>query len=114
MEIRGRTYINKGQYGFYMTVKDREDAKVFLTVGFRKGQEPEEGGEFNLKNAFLSAYPTKSGDAKLKLVVLEYEQVAESPQRQATPPEAAPSGEAYHPATKFEKTADDGDGPLPF
>lgn len=113
MEIRGKAFINKGQYGFYMTVKDREDAKAFLTVGFRKGEEPDEGGEFNLKNAFLSAYPTKSGDAKLKLVVLDYEQVGESRPSEAPKRETAPSGETHHPATKFEEYTDM-DKPLPF
>ena len=112
MEIRGKTYINKGQYGFYMTVKDREDAKVFLTVGFRKGQEPDEGGEFNLKNAFLSAYKTKSGDAKLKLVVLEYEQVGESAPMESAPQATSRGTQAFYPATKFEQAGDDGE--LPF
>lgn len=118
MEIRGKTYLSKGNYGFYMTVKDRNDAKVFLTVGFRRDQEPKEGGEFDIKNAFLSAYPTKSGDVKLKLVILDYEQVSESAAPNAPVREAAhaplksPSGEEYHPAVKFEQTGIG--GKLPF
>lgn len=78
MEITGKTFINKGEYGFYTTIKDRQGAKVFLTVGFRRDEEPEAGGEFNLKHGFLSAYKTRKGEDKLKLVVMSYEQVAES------------------------------------
>lgn len=111
MEIRGKAFINKGQYGFYMTVKDREDAKVFLTVGFRKGEEPDEGGEFNLKNAFLSAYKTRNGESRLKLVVLEYEQVGVS-RYETNDAELSPSGKAYPPTTKFVDVDDDGE--LPF
>lgn len=77
MDITGKLFISKGNYGFYATLKDKQnDAKFFLPVSFRRDAEPQDGGEINIKNGFLTAYPTKDGGGKPKLMVMEYEYIA--------------------------------------
>ena len=102
MDITGKTFISKGKYGFYMTVKDKlNDTKAYLNVSFRKGEEPEDGGEFNINKAFLSASTSKTGEVKIKLFVMDYDN-----------PNASPSGKAYPKGVTFEET--ESNGVLPF
>lgn len=75
MEITGTMYIYKSQqYGGYSTyVTNQEKEKMYISVGFKKDQEPtEEKLKIEVKKAFLTFYKTKQGMAKPKIVVMEY------------------------------------------
>lgn len=117
MEIRGNLWVSKSQTGtgFYATIKDgKTDTKLFLSVGFKRGEEPEDGCEIDIGRGFLSCYQTKSGEAKLKLVVMDYtvKQMSEHTPKPTASAPVAPSGKPYPVSIKFEET--DGDGKLPF
>lgn len=105
MDITGKAFISKGNYGFYTTIKDKQnDTKVYLPVSFKKGQEPDDGGQFNIERAFLAVFAGKTGEAKLKLVVMDYSDAAGA--------NISPSGVPYPKGVTFEET--DSEEPLPF
>lgn len=106
MTITGDMYISK-KTGFYTTLKDRDDNRCFLTVGFRKGAEPEDGGKFQINEAFLTCYAAKNGDIKPKLMVLDYEAADEKPTERPVK-KTAPA------AQKKQQYIDVEDGELPF
>ena len=56
-------------------VDENEYTNFYINVNLPKGQEPEEKGTYkiNVKKGFLSCYATKDGDAKLNVVVQEFE-----------------------------------------
>ena len=69
-----KLYINKGQYGFYTTCKDREKVnKYYLNIGFKQDNEPTTD-QIEINNAFFSCYMSKEG-IKPKLVVMEFEDI---------------------------------------
>ena len=64
--------VYKNQYGFSTLAKNGED-KMYVSVQFRKGQEPtEEKTEIKVNDAFFSMYKDKNNLAKPKFVVLDY------------------------------------------
>lgn len=68
-----KIYVNKGNYGWQTRAVNGED-KMYIDVAFKKGQEPQETFcQIEIKNGFFSMYKTKTGLAKPKLVVMEYE-----------------------------------------
>ena len=72
MKLIENLTVYKNQYG-YSTIIKNQDQKMYVNVGFKKGQEPE--GEVNrivIENGFLSFYIDKNGIAKPKIVVLDY------------------------------------------
>lgn len=75
MDLVGTMYIYKNQqyggYSTYITNSDKE--KMYISVGFRKGQEPTEDKlKIEVTKAFLTFYKTKQGMSKPKIVVMEY------------------------------------------
>lgn len=118
MEIRGNLWVSKSQSGtgFYTTLKDgRTDTKMFVSVGFKRGEEPDDGCEIDISRGFMSCFLTKTGEAKLKMVIMEYavKQVSAYAPKPTPSGEIAPSGRPYPQAVKFEEVAG-GDGELPF
>lgn len=73
-----KIYVNKGDYGWQTRAVNRED-KMYIDVGFKKGQEPKETFcQIEIKDAFFSMYKTKTGLAKPKLVIMEYEVISKT------------------------------------
>ena len=75
MNLTGTMYIYKSQqYGGYSTyVTNQEKEKMYISVGFKKENEPtEEKLKIEVGKAFLTFYKTKQGMAKPKIVVMEY------------------------------------------
>ena len=105
MDITGKAFISKGNYGFYTTIKDKQnDVKVYLPVGFKKGQEPDDGGQFYINKAFFTVFAGKTGEARLKLFVMEYSNVDGG--------NISPSGKPYPQGTTFEEA--ESESSLPF
>ena len=66
-----KIYINKSQYGYSTTAKDKDkQLKIYIDVQFKKGQEPTTD-QIQLNNAFFSCYQAKDG-IKPKIVVMDY------------------------------------------
>lgn len=76
MNITGTMYIYKSQqYGGYSTyVTNKEKEKMYISVGFKKDQEPTEDKlKIEVKDAFISFYKNRVGAAQPKIIVMEYE-----------------------------------------
>jgi hypothetical protein len=72
MKLVEKLMVYKGQYGYSTLLKNNDD-KLYVQVGFRKGQEPYgEKAMIDIKDGFLSFYKDKNGFAKMKIVVLDY------------------------------------------
>lgn len=72
MKLVDKLMVYKGQFGYSTLLKNQED-KLYVQVGFRKGQEPfQEKAMIDIKDGFLSFYKDKNGAAKPKIVVLDY------------------------------------------
>jgi hypothetical protein len=72
MKLVERLMVYKGQYGYSTLLKNNDD-KLYVQVGFKKGQEPYgEKAMIDIKDGFLSFYKDKNGLAKPKIVILEY------------------------------------------
>ena len=66
-----KIYINKTQYGYSTTCKDKQgDIKTYLDIQFKKGEEPTTN-QIEINNAFFSCYKSKDG-IKPKMVVMDY------------------------------------------
>ena len=75
MKLVEKLMVYKGQFGYSTLLKNQED-KLYVQVGFRKGQEPfQEKAMIDIKDGFLSFYKDKNGLAKPKIVVLDYIEV---------------------------------------
>ena len=75
MKLTESLYVYKGQYGYSTLLKNNED-KLYVQVGFKKGEEPvEDKLQIDIKNGFLSFYKDKNGLAKPKIIVLEYDKL---------------------------------------
>lgn len=75
MKLVEKLMVYKGQYGYSTLLKNQED-KLYVQVGFRKGQEPlQEKAMIDIKDGFLSFYKDKNGIAKPKLVILDYTEI---------------------------------------
>lgn len=102
MKLVDKLMVYKGQYGYSTLLKNQED-KLYVQVGFRKGQEPfQEKAMIDIKDGFLSFYKDKNGAAKPKLVILDYTEL-----------ENTNRGDAWEPPTNepvFDPYGDD----LPF
>ena len=75
MDVTGKVYIYKSQqYGGYSTlIKNKDGEKMYLSIGFKKGQEPtEDKVQIEITKGFLSFYKTQQGLHKVKVVVMEY------------------------------------------
>lgn len=73
-----KIYVNKGNYG-WQTKATNNDEKMYIDVGFRKGQEPNQSFcQIKINEGFFSMYKTKTGLAKPKLVILDYEEIIKS------------------------------------
>lgn len=78
MQVTGKTRIFKDEFGgntYYKTTVSRktEDGtykNTRISVQFKQGQEAE--GDIEITNGFLSFYEDKTGNHKIKLVILEY------------------------------------------
>ena len=94
-----KIYVNKNDYGWQTQAKNGED-KMYIDVQFKKGTEPDTTFlRINIKEGFFSMYKTKTGFAKPKLVIMEYEKISKE--------EYIPNDEENH----FEITSED---ELPF
>lgn len=96
-----KIYVNKGNYGWQTQAKNGDD-RMYIDVNFKKGiKEPEETFlRIDIKDGFFSMYKTKTGLAKPKLVIMEYEKISKE--------EYLPNDEEQN---SFEITSDDD---LPF
>lgn len=75
MKLAGKLIIYKGEYGYSTLIKNGED-KLYVQVGFRKGQEPtSDKATIDISDGFLSFYRDKQTTAKPKLVILEYQEI---------------------------------------
>jgi hypothetical protein len=75
MKLVDKLMVYKGQYGYSTLLKNQED-KLYVQVGFRKGQEPlQEKAMIDIKDGFLSFYKDKNGAAKPKIVVLDFTEI---------------------------------------
>ena len=99
MKITEKLYVYKGQYGYSTLLKNQED-KLYVQVQFKKGFEPvQENAEININDGFLSFYRDKNGNAKPKIVILDYTEIDPN----------ADHGDAWeNPAATFD------DSDLPF
>ena len=71
-----KIYVNKGNYGWQTQAKNGDD-RMYIDVNFKKGTEPEETFlRIDIKDGFFSMYKTKTGLAKPKLVIMEYEKIS--------------------------------------
>jgi hypothetical protein len=62
----------KNQYGYSTLAKNGED-KMYLSVQFKKGQEPSsDKARIKIEDGFFSMYKNKVGLAFPKLVVMSY------------------------------------------
>ena len=80
MNISGKTRIYKNESGLYSTdiSNKKEDGtyeKMYVSVNFKKGVELENKTDINVTKGFLSFYKSKEGLAKIKLVILEFEEI---------------------------------------
>ena len=72
MKLTEKLMVYKGQYGYSTLLKNNDD-KLYVQVGFKRGQEPYgEKAMIDIKDGFLSFYKDKNGLAKPKIVILEY------------------------------------------
>lgn len=72
MKLVDKIYINRGQFGYYTTIKNGED-KMFITVGFKNGQEPADGTtQITILDGFLTFYKNKQGLPQTKIMILDY------------------------------------------
>ena len=63
----------KNQYG-YSTLAKNGDDKLYISVQFKKGTEPEgERARIKIKDFFFSLYKNKEGTAFPKVVIMDYE-----------------------------------------
>ena len=84
MKLTEKLMVFKGQYGYQTLLKKGEEDKLYIQVGFRKGQEPsKEKTIIDIRNGFLDFYKTKDGLAKTKIVILDYTEV-EPPEHEDT------------------------------
>ena len=71
-----KIYVNKSNYGWQTQAKNGED-KLYIDVQFKKGIEPDTTFcQIEIKDAFFSMFKTKTGLAKPKLVILDYEKIS--------------------------------------
>ena len=71
-----KIYVNKSNYGWQTQARNGED-KLYLDVQFKKGTEPDVTFcQIEIKDGFFSMYKTKTGLAKPKLVILDYEKIS--------------------------------------
>ena len=71
-----KIYVNKGNYGWQTRAVNGDD-KMYIDVQFKKGQEPQETFlQIKINDGFFSMYKTKTGLAKPKLVVMDYEKMS--------------------------------------
>ena len=79
MKLVDKLMVYKGQYGYSTLLKNNED-KLYVQVGFKKGQEPkQEKVMIDIKDGFLSFYKDRNGLAKPKIVVLDYTALEDTP-----------------------------------
>ena len=77
-----KIYVNKGNYGWQTRAVNGED-KMYIDVTFKKGTEPNEPFcQIELIDAFFSMYKTKTGLAKPKLVIMEYNKTSKAEYKQ--------------------------------
>lgn len=85
MKLSERLYVYKGQFGYSTLLKNNED-KMYVSVQFRKGQEPvNERAQIDIKDGFVSFYKDKNGLAKIKFVIMDYTEVIDQ-QNDYVPP----------------------------
>ena len=90
MKLVEKLMVYKGQFGYSTLLKNQED-KLYVQVGFRKGQEPfQEKAMIDIKDGFLSFYKDKNGAAKPKIVVLDYTELDIQADYQPQPPANEP------------------------
>jgi len=79
MNIIGKTMIFKSEYGYSTIVSNKmqngEYEKIYVSVQLPKEIELENKTLIEIKSAFLSFYKTKEGLPKIKIVVLDFEQL---------------------------------------
>lgn len=74
MRLIDKLMVYRGQYGYSTLLKNNDD-KLYVQVGFKRGQEPlKDKVMININDGFLSFYKDKNGLAKPKIVVLSYEE----------------------------------------
>ena len=62
----------KNQYG-YSTLAKNGDDKMYISVQFKKGNEPNtDRAKIKINNGFFSMYKNKTGLAFPKLVIMDY------------------------------------------
>lgn len=95
MKLVDKLMVYKGQFGYSTLLKNGED-KLYVQVGFRKGQEPfQEKAMIDIKDGFLSFYKDKNGIAKPKLVILDYTELDIQVEQNYQPPVNEPVFDPY-------------------
>ena len=89
-----KIYINKTQYGYSTTCKDKQgDIKTYLDMQFKKGEEPTTN-QIEIDNAFFSCYKSKDG-IKPKLVIMSYTEVGKELENGQAPQEKENEDDVY-------------------
>jgi hypothetical protein len=82
-----KLYINKSQYGYSTTCKDKDKQfKTYLSIGFKKGDEPKTD-EIEILNAFFTCYKqTKDNkeEIKPKLFVMSFKDIGKAFEEEKT------------------------------
>lgn len=93
MNISGEMYVNKNDWGWYTTIKNKdlktnETIKFYLPIKFRRDIEPDENiKKINVNESFLACYRTSQDTIKLKLVIMEYDEINKNPIETTQPQE---------------------------
>lgn len=67
--------VYKNEYG-YSTLAKNKDKKMYISVNFKKGIEPQNDyTRLRINDGFFSLYEDKNKLPKVKLIILNYEEV---------------------------------------
>ena len=80
--MRFKAYKSDRGYGFSMLLKskrqDGSEIKMYLPVGFKKGDEPSDTVYLDATDYFLTCYETKTGEVRPKLFVMSWLGITEN------------------------------------
>lgn len=87
LQVTGQIMLFRSQYGYSTSIANKNQEGNYeymrIDVSLPRGTELENKTKINVTNGFLSFYKTKDGLAKIKLVVLEYQDQYEQEEREA-------------------------------
>lgn len=77
VKISGEMMIFANDKGYSTTISNKKEDgtydNMFISVNFRKGVSVANKTKINVINGFLSFYKTKDGLAKVKIVIMDFE-----------------------------------------